>query len=168
MGNFDSTLEDSITAINLEPTSVKAHYYKAYALFQLERIDEAIECITTALVFDPSDEELQALHTRLKQPSRSPPLISRNGKTVTSVSNVGSNCPTSLVKLYKNCKENDTPNATFIYKDAIPPKPKDAIRIVCLSDTHSKQENLQVPPGDILIHGKGGNCVDLTISWGFY
>lgn len=27
-------------------------------------------------------------------------------------------------------------------------------RIVCVSDTHTKHENIKVPAGDILIHGR--------------
>lgn len=33
------------------------------------------------------------------------------------------------------------------------PKADNEIRIVCLSDTHCKHDSLQIPDGDILIHG---------------
>ena len=32
------------------------------------------------------------------------------------------------------------------------PKPEGHTRFVCVSDTHSKTENLEVPPGDVLLH----------------
>jgi hypothetical protein len=36
----------------------------------------------------------------------------------------------------------------------LPPPPKGAIRFVCLSDTHQKHNEIDVPNGDVLIHGK--------------
>lgn len=32
------------------------------------------------------------------------------------------------------------------------PKPTDMLRFVCLSDTHSRNSSIQVPPGDVLLH----------------
>ena len=32
------------------------------------------------------------------------------------------------------------------------PKPDGHIRMVCISDTHNRTDNLEVPPGDILVH----------------
>ena len=33
------------------------------------------------------------------------------------------------------------------------PKPDGHIRMVCISDTHNRTDNLKIPDGDILIHG---------------
>jgi len=36
----------------------------------------------------------------------------------------------------------------------LPQPPKGALRFVCLSDTHRKHDQIDVPDGDILIHGE--------------
>jgi len=35
---------------------------------------------------------------------------------------------------------------------ALPPTPHGSRRVVCISDTHDRLEDLGVPPGDILVH----------------
>ena len=34
-----------------------------------------------------------------------------------------------------------------------PPKPAGAVRFVCVSDTHGLTGSLQLPAGDVLLHG---------------
>lgn len=36
--------------------------------------------------------------------------------------------------------------------DDIPPQPKNAMRFVCLSDTHNKLSSLKIPNGDVILH----------------
>ena len=132
-------------------------YQKSEALLELQRPKDALDVINSALALEPTHEGLNKLLIRLNTVMKEPQPISRNGKTVVSVSNVGSLAPSSShARVYK---DNETTIASFITKNDLTSKPKGAIRIVCFSDTHTKQDNLPVPPGDILIHGMQSFCI---------
>ena len=45
---------------------------------------------------------------------------------------------------------------------AYPPKPDGAVRFVCVSDTHGLTGSLQLPAGDVLLHGST-ECV--LLAW---
>jgi hypothetical protein len=38
-------------------------------------------------------------------------------------------------------------------------KSENSIRVVCISDTHTKHEQITVPPGDVLIHAGDATIV---------
>jgi hypothetical protein len=42
--------------------------------------------------------------------------------------------------------------ATRMSHSAVPPKAEGAVRLVCLSDTHSRMQDLCVPMGDVLLY----------------
>jgi len=40
----------------------------------------------------------------------------------------------------------------YLLSQQIPEKPKDCIRFVCLSDTHTHHNKIKIPPGDVVLH----------------
>jgi tetratricopeptide (TPR) repeat protein len=148
-GNALLALEDSNIVLKSEPQSIGALYQKADALLQLKRTEESLETIHFGLKINPNNINFASLLDQINPPKQTPP-ISRGGKTVVNVSNVSSLAPSASLRTYK---ANETSNATFIHKK-LQPKPKGATRLVIFSDTHTKHDNLPVPAGDILIHGK--------------
>lgn len=62
--NYGSVLRDCSTAISLNPKSSKAFYRSASALVALERYDEALDCCTKCLAFDPDNKGMEAIRQK--------------------------------------------------------------------------------------------------------
>lgn len=65
--NFGFVLRDCSKAISINPRSSKAHYRSAVALLALERFEEALDCCTRCLDFDPSNTNIRQLLDRAQK-----------------------------------------------------------------------------------------------------
>jgi tetratricopeptide (TPR) repeat protein len=65
--NFGFVLRDCSKVISINPRSSKAHYRSAIALLSLERYEEALDCCTRCLDFDPSNTSVRQLLDRAQK-----------------------------------------------------------------------------------------------------
>ena len=65
--NYGFVLHDCSRAISINPRSSKAHYRSAMALLALERFEEALDCCTRCLDFDPTNKSVQQLSDRAQK-----------------------------------------------------------------------------------------------------
>ena len=81
-----------------------------------------------------------------------------NGRRVLNIYIIGTESPEKpkIIELYQN---------EVIRPSELPKKPENAIRIVCLSDTHNKHDNINIPSGDILIHGTSFYFFDIKFNF---
>jgi len=63
--NYGSVLRDCSKALSLNPRSSKAFYRSALALMALERVEEALDCCSRCLNFDPDNKGVLALRDRV-------------------------------------------------------------------------------------------------------
>ena len=65
--NYRSCTLDSMAAIDLSPTNIKAHYRLASALFALNKLPEAHSACSAGLELDPSNKSLLMLAEKIKE-----------------------------------------------------------------------------------------------------
>ncbi|EKM80261.1 hypothetical protein AGABI1DRAFT_99870 [Agaricus bisporus var. burnettii JB137-S8] len=62
--NYGSVLRDCSKAISIDDKCAKAFYRSALALLALDRVDEALDCCTRCLVFDPDNSGIKSVHDK--------------------------------------------------------------------------------------------------------